>query len=96
MRTNQLIHKLNHDKVAQQNAQLKQEASELRQMLSDMQLSNPRYLEGVSLATIGFPSVFMVVECQSDSTKMDMSVTINAFSGVFSGVWIKMPLKIEH
>ncbi|MBA0620096.1 hypothetical protein Godav_005866, partial [Gossypium davidsonii] len=74
---NQLIHKLNHDKVVQHNAQLKQEASELRQMLSDMQLSNPRYLEGVSLATIGFPSVFMVVECQSDSNKMDMSVTIN-------------------
>ncbi|XP_022728167.1 basic leucine zipper 43-like [Durio zibethinus] len=42
----QLIDKLNHiseshDKVLQENAQLKEEASELRQMLSDMQLSSP-------------------------------------------------------
>ncbi|XVF71377.1 hypothetical protein PTKIN_Ptkin12aG0032800 [Pterospermum kingtungense] len=54
----QLIGKLNHvsenhDKVLQENAQLKEEASELRQMLSDMQLSSPysalRDLEDVSL-----------------------------------------------
>ncbi|KAK8631182.1 hypothetical protein V6N13_079942 [Hibiscus sabdariffa] len=54
----QLIDKLthvseNHDKVVQENAQLKEEASELRQMLSDMQLSSPystlRYLEDVAL-----------------------------------------------
>ncbi|XP_022769985.1 basic leucine zipper 43-like [Durio zibethinus] len=54
----QLIDKLNHvseshDKVVQENAQLKEEASELRQMLSDMQLSSPystlRDLEDVSL-----------------------------------------------
>ncbi|XVE78613.1 hypothetical protein DITRI_Ditri13aG0160200 [Diplodiscus trichospermus] len=42
----QLIDKLNHvseshDKVLQENAQLKEEASELRQMLSDMQLGSP-------------------------------------------------------
>ncbi|XVE72247.1 hypothetical protein DITRI_Ditri11bG0024300 [Diplodiscus trichospermus] len=54
----QLIDKLNHvseshDKVLQENAQLKEEASELRQMLSDMQLSSPfstlRDLDDVSL-----------------------------------------------
>ncbi|KAI3462842.1 hypothetical protein Pfo_019505 [Paulownia fortunei] len=42
----QLIDKLNHvserhDLVLQENAQLKEEASELRQMLSDMQLNSP-------------------------------------------------------
>ncbi|XP_065858808.1 basic leucine zipper 43-like [Euphorbia lathyris] len=42
----QLIDKLNHvaechDQVQQENAQLKEEASELRQMLSDMQLNSP-------------------------------------------------------
>uniref|UniRef100_A0A5B7AZY1 Putative basic leucine zipper 43 n=1 Tax=Davidia involucrata TaxID=16924 RepID=A0A5B7AZY1_DAVIN len=41
-----LIDKLNHvsecrDKVLQDNAQLKEEASELRQMLTDMQLNSP-------------------------------------------------------
>ena len=54
----QLIDKLNHvseshDKVLQENAQLKEETSELRQMLCDMQLSSPystlRDLEDVSL-----------------------------------------------
>ncbi|XWS47531.1 hypothetical protein CRYUN_Cryun14cG0160300 [Craigia yunnanensis] len=54
----QLIGKLNHvseshDKVLEENAQLKEEASELRQMLSDMQLSSPystlRDLEDVAL-----------------------------------------------
>lgn len=42
----QLIDKLNHvseshDRVLQENAQLKEEASELRQMLTDMQLNSP-------------------------------------------------------
>lgn len=42
----QLIDKLSHvsechDRVLQENAQLKEEASELRQMLTDMQLSSP-------------------------------------------------------
>lgn len=42
----QLIDKLNHvseshDRVLEENAQLKEETSELRQMLSDMQLSSP-------------------------------------------------------
>lgn len=42
----QLIDKLNHvserhDQVLQENAQLKEEASELRQMLSNMQLNSP-------------------------------------------------------
>ncbi|KDP24311.1 hypothetical protein JCGZ_25607 [Jatropha curcas] len=42
----QLIDKLNHvsechDRVVQENTQLKEEASELRQMLSDMQLNSP-------------------------------------------------------
>ncbi|XP_030956069.1 basic leucine zipper 43-like [Quercus lobata] len=42
----QLVDKLNHvseshDKVVQENAQLKEEASELRQMLTDMQLNSP-------------------------------------------------------
>ncbi|KAF2312282.1 hypothetical protein GH714_032135 [Hevea brasiliensis] len=42
----QLIDKLNHvsechDRVLEENAQLKEEASELRQMLSDMQLNSP-------------------------------------------------------
>ncbi|XP_051119196.1 basic leucine zipper 43-like [Andrographis paniculata] len=42
----QLIDKLNHvserhDKVLQENAQLKEEASELRQMFSHMQLNSP-------------------------------------------------------
>ncbi|XWS75605.1 hypothetical protein CRYUN_Cryun01aG0105300 [Craigia yunnanensis] len=54
----QLIDKLNHvaeshDKVLQENAQLKEETSELRQMLSVMQLSSPystlKDLEHVSL-----------------------------------------------
>ena len=54
----QLIDKLNHvseshDKVLQENVQLKEETSELRQMLSDMQLSSPYStlgdLEDVSL-----------------------------------------------
>lgn len=41
-----LIDKLNHvseshEKVVQENAQLKEEASELRQMLSDIQLNSP-------------------------------------------------------
>ena len=54
----QLIDKLNHvseshDKVLQENVQLKEETSELRQMLSDMQLSSPystlRELEDVAL-----------------------------------------------
>ncbi|EEF31568.1 basic leucine zipper 43 [Ricinus communis] len=42
----QLIDKLNHvsechDQVVQENAQLKEETSELRQMLSDLQLNSP-------------------------------------------------------
>ncbi|XP_011099071.1 basic leucine zipper 43 [Sesamum indicum] len=42
----QLIDKLNHvserhDQVLQENAQLKEEASELRQMLTEMQLNSP-------------------------------------------------------
>lgn len=42
----QLIDKLNHaserhDQVLQENVQLKEEASELRQMLTDMQLNSP-------------------------------------------------------
>ncbi|XP_028764949.1 basic leucine zipper 43-like [Neltuma alba] len=42
----QLIDKLNHvseshDRVVQENAQLKEEASELRQMLKDMRLNSP-------------------------------------------------------
>lgn len=42
----QLIDKLNHasehhDQILQENAQLKEEASELRQMLTDMQLNSP-------------------------------------------------------
>ncbi|PRQ53232.1 putative transcription factor bZIP family [Rosa chinensis] len=42
----QLVDKLNHvseshDRVLQENAQLKEEASELRQMLSDLQLHSP-------------------------------------------------------
>ncbi|XP_059670505.1 basic leucine zipper 43-like [Cornus florida] len=42
----QLMDKLNnvsesHDRVVQENAQLKEEASELREMLSDMQLNSP-------------------------------------------------------
>ncbi|KAL3813517.1 hypothetical protein ACJIZ3_014785 [Penstemon smallii] len=42
----QLIDKLNHvseshDRVLQENAQLKEETSELRQMLTDMQLNSP-------------------------------------------------------
>lgn len=42
----QLINKLNHatechDQVLQENAQLKEEASELRQLLCDMQLNSP-------------------------------------------------------
>ncbi|KAK9018045.1 hypothetical protein V6N11_001033 [Hibiscus sabdariffa] len=42
----QLIDKLNHvseshDKVVQENAQLKEEASQLRQLFSDMQLTSP-------------------------------------------------------
>ncbi|XP_057952718.1 basic leucine zipper 43 [Malania oleifera] len=42
----QLIDKLNHvseshDRVLQENAQLKEETSELRQMLSDLQLNGP-------------------------------------------------------
>lgn len=42
----QLVDKLNHvseshDRVVQENAQLKEEASELRQMLSDLQLHSP-------------------------------------------------------
>ncbi|KAJ8430832.1 hypothetical protein Cgig2_034159 [Carnegiea gigantea] len=42
----QLIDKLNrvtesHDRVLQENVQLKEEASELRQMLTDMQLNSP-------------------------------------------------------
>ncbi|KAA0054786.1 basic leucine zipper 43 [Cucumis melo var. makuwa] len=42
----QLIDKLNqvsecHDRALQENAQLKEEASELRQMLTDFQLHNP-------------------------------------------------------
>ncbi|GLT30816.1 hypothetical protein SLA2020_056010 [Shorea laevis] len=54
----QLIDKLNHvsechDRVLQENVQLKEEASELRQMLSDMPLSSPystlRDLEDISL-----------------------------------------------
>ncbi|XVF81850.1 hypothetical protein PTKIN_Ptkin15bG0188700 [Pterospermum kingtungense] len=54
----QLVDKLNHvseshDKVLQENAQLKEETSELRQMLSVMQLSSPystfKDLEDVAL-----------------------------------------------
>lgn len=54
----QLVDKLNHvseshDKVVQENTQLKEETSELRQMLSDMQLSSPyssfRDLDDVAL-----------------------------------------------
>ncbi|CDP02366.1 unnamed protein product [Coffea canephora] len=44
----QLIDKLNHasechDRVLQENTQLKEEASELRQMLTEMQLNSPYY-----------------------------------------------------
>lgn len=49
----QLIGKLNHisdnhDKAVQENALLKEEASELRQMLCDMQLCSPLNMEDVS------------------------------------------------
>lgn len=54
----QILDKLNHyserhDKVLQENAQLKEETSELRQMISDMQLGSPystlRDLDDISL-----------------------------------------------
>ncbi|KAL2896146.1 Basic leucine zipper 43 [Bienertia sinuspersici] len=56
----QLIDKLNHvteshDRILQENVQLKEEASELRQMVTDMQISSPyatlRDLEEVANAT---------------------------------------------
>lgn len=54
----QLLDKLNHfserhDKVVQENSQLKEEATELRQMITDMQLGSPysnlRDLDDISL-----------------------------------------------
>ncbi|KAL3640225.1 hypothetical protein CASFOL_011779 [Castilleja foliolosa] len=48
----QLVDKLNHvseshDRAVQENAQLKEEALELRRMLSDMQISSPFHHDGI-------------------------------------------------
>lgn len=74
----QLIDKLNHvseshEKVVQENVQLKEEASELRQMLSDLQLNSPfsslRDLEDVPCNT-----AYLRAESsnQSITTSMDL------------------------
>ncbi|KAL5582046.1 hypothetical protein UlMin_014488 [Ulmus minor] len=74
----QLIDKLNHvsechDRVVQENSQLKEEASELRQMLTDMQLNSPfpslRDLEDVPCNT-----AYLRAESsnQSITTSMDL------------------------
>ncbi|GMN57603.1 hypothetical protein TIFTF001_026706 [Ficus carica] len=76
----QLINKLNHvsdshEKVVQENAQLKEEASELRQMLSDLQIHSPfpslvRDLEDV----VPCNTAYLRAESsnQSLSTSMDL------------------------
>uniref|UniRef100_A0A2N9HGJ9 BZIP domain-containing protein n=1 Tax=Fagus sylvatica TaxID=28930 RepID=A0A2N9HGJ9_FAGSY len=72
----QLIDKLNHvseshDRVVQENAQLKEEASELRQMLTDMQLNSPfpslRDLDDVPCNT-----AYLRAESSSITSSMDL------------------------
>lgn len=65
----QLIDKLNefserHDQVLQENAQLKEETSELRQMLTDMQLNSP-YDNLSNLEDIPCDTNYLKSECSN-------------------------------
>lgn len=74
----QLIDKLNHvsechDRVVQENVQLKEEASELRQMLTDMQLNSP-YPNLRDLEDVPCNTAYLRAESSSQSitTSMDL------------------------
>lgn len=74
----QLIDKLNHvseshDRVVQENVQLKEEASELRQMLTDMQLNSP-YPSLRDLEDVPCNTAYLRAESsnQSITTSMDL------------------------
>ncbi|KAK6928029.1 Basic-leucine zipper domain [Dillenia turbinata] len=68
----QLIDKLNHvseshDRVVQENAQLKEEASELRQMLTSMQLNSP-YSPVKDLEDVTCSTAYLRAESSNQST----------------------------
>ncbi|XP_057740499.1 basic leucine zipper 43-like [Arachis stenosperma] len=71
----QLMEKLNHvsechEQVLQENAQLKEEASELRQMLSDMKIHSPNHLPPPPLLEEDVPN--SCASNQSLSSSMDL------------------------
>ncbi|KAI5340677.1 PREDICTED: basic [Prunus dulcis] len=75
----QLVDKLNHvseshDKVLQENAQLKEQASELRQMLTDLQLHSPYHPSLRDLEDVPCNTAYLRSESSNQSITSSMDL----------------------